>query len=68
MPKKTTFTKAADKKKSASVETSESIAAQTALFLESGGKIELIQNGISGQLNTSGKKHISFSKNKSGTC
>ena len=43
-------TRAASKSKQpAAVETSESIAEQTRLFLEAGNKIELIGNGVSGQ-------------------
>lgn len=40
---------AAKKKQPAAVETSASIEEQTAAFLASGGKIEQVQSGISGQ-------------------
>lgn len=39
----------AKKKQPAAVETSESIAEQTALFLKAGNKVDVIQSGISGQ-------------------
>ena len=39
----------AKKKQPAAVETSESIAEQTALFLKAGNKVEVIQSGVSGQ-------------------
>lgn len=39
----------AKKKQPAAVETSQSIEEQTALFLKTGGKIDKIQSGISGQ-------------------
>ena len=39
----------AKKKQPAAVETSQSIAEQTALFLKQGNKVEVIQSGISGQ-------------------
>lgn len=54
--------KADAKKKAAADETSASIAKQTAEFLESGGKIEIIQNGVSGQESVAGRKHISYAK------
>jgi len=48
MPRKPTR-EAAKKKPPAAVETSESIAEQTAAFLKSGNKIEEIASGVSGQ-------------------
>jgi hypothetical protein len=39
----------AKKKQPAAVETSQSIAEQTALFLKQGNKVDVIQSGISGQ-------------------
>ncbi len=39
----------AKKKQPAAVETSESIAEQTAAFLKAGNKVEVVQSGISGQ-------------------
>lgn len=50
-------------RKANAVATDESIALQTAEFLKSGGKIQQIPTGISGQSN-SGPKHISL-RNKS---
>ena len=47
------------------IETSESIAEQTAAFLKSGGKVEQVPRGVSGQVSTTGKKHITIS-NKQG--
>ena len=35
-----------------------SIAEETAIFLKSGGKIQQIPTGVSGQINQSGPKHI----------
>ena len=40
---------AASRKQPAAVETSESIAEQTKLFLKSGNKIDVVDSGISGQ-------------------
>ena len=54
--------KAVTKKKAAAVETSESIAKQTAEFLQSGGEIEIVQNGVSGQESMAVKKYISYAK------
>ena len=51
-------------KKANAVATDESIALQTAEFLKSGGKIQQIPTGTSGQTNLSGPKHISL-RNKS---
>ena len=48
MPRKATR-EAAKKKLPPAVETSESIAEQTAAFLKSGNKIEVVASGISGQ-------------------
>lgn len=45
-------------------ETRESIAAQTEKFLESGGKIQEIPSGVSGQTTTSGPRHITLGKRK----
>ena len=45
-------------------ETSESIAEQTAAFLNSGGEIEKVPRGVSGQTAISGKRHITISTNK----
>lgn len=45
----------------APVETSESIAEQTAAFLKSGGKIEEVPRGVSGQTSLAARKHITIS-------
>jgi hypothetical protein len=45
----------------AQVETSQSIAAQTAAFLKSGGKIEEVPRGVSGQPSLAARKHITIS-------
>jgi hypothetical protein len=42
----------------AAVETSESIAEQTAAFLKSGNKISTIDSGVSGQPSMAVNKHI----------
>lgn len=47
-------------------ETSESIAEQTARFLAGGGKIQQIPTGVSGQVATSGPRHITLGRRKSG--
>ena len=51
----------AKKKQPAAVQTSESIAEKTKIYLESGKKIQSIESGVSGQTNTPTKKHISLS-------
>ena len=45
----------------APIETSQSIAEQTALFLKGGGKIEKVPRGVSGQTSLAAKKHITIS-------
>ena len=47
-------------------ETSETIAEQTARFLAGGGKIQQIPTGVSGQVATSGPRHITLGRRKSG--
>ena len=39
-----------------------SLEEQTAQFLASGGKIQQIPNGVSGQVQTSGPRHITLGK------
>lgn len=62
---------ASDKKKSSQKNseteevTSLSIAEQTEKFLASGGKIQVIPRGVSGQVNTSGPRHITLGKRSS---
>lgn len=41
-------------------ETSESIANQVEAFLQSGGEIQQINTGVSGQQSVSGPKHITL--------
>tara|TARA_R110002110_G_scaffold415561_1_gene650774 strand:- start:75357 stop:75557 length:201 start_codon:yes stop_codon:yes gene_type:complete len=48
----------AKKKQPAAVQTSESIEEQTAKFLKSGNKIDVIQSGVSGQQSMAPSKHI----------
>ncbi|MFT5722830.1 MAG: hypothetical protein ACI9W6_003166 [Motiliproteus sp.] len=48
------------KKKSAPTETALSIQEQTEAFLKGGGTIQVINSGVSGQLNLAGPKHISL--------
>ncbi len=50
----------AKKKQPAAVQTSESIAEKTRIYLESGKKIQSIEPGVSGQTNTPAKKQISL--------
>ena len=53
-------TSPAKKKEAVATETSNSIASQTQAFLESGGVIEQVAAGVSGQSFTVGRKHISL--------
>jgi hypothetical protein len=39
------------------------IAEETAIFLKSGGKIQQIPTGVSGQVNLAGPKHIKLGNN-----
>ena len=60
-----TAKKTSSKKKTpAAVETSDSIAEQTAAFLKGGGKIETIDSGVSGQVSMASKKQITISTKK----
>lgn len=45
-------------------ETSASIAEQTAAFLAAGGKIQEIPTGVSGQVATSGPRHITLGRRR----
>lgn len=57
-------TRAASKKKAAAAsESSQSIEEQTKAFLASGGEIEQIGSGISGQQSMAGPKHIKLGNN-----
>lgn len=61
----TKATRTASKKKApAAVETSESIAEQTALYLKSGKSIEVIDSGISGQPTLAANKNIKLGNNR----
>lgn len=44
------------------VETRQSIEAQTEAFLKSGGQIEKVQSGVSGQIGLGGPKQSAFTK------
>jgi len=54
--------KVGKKKPPTALETSESIAAQTAAFLDAGGQVEQVKRGISGQEPMAGRKHITYAK------
>ena len=49
------------RKQAAPVETSQSIAEQTAAFIKAGGKVEQIPRGVSGQTSLTTRKHITIS-------
>ncbi|WP_237054738.1 hypothetical protein [Microbulbifer sediminum] len=55
-------TSAAKRKQPTALETSESIEAQVQAFLASGGEIQQVPKGVSGQTSTSGPKHITLGK------
>ncbi len=57
-------TSAAKRKQPNALETSESIEAQVQAFLASGGEIQQVPKGVSGQTNTSGPKHITLGNKK----
>ncbi|MCL6417680.1 hypothetical protein MIB92_18620 [Aestuariirhabdus sp. Z084] len=46
------------------LETSQSIADQTRAFLESGGEIEEIKQGVSGMQSMAGNRHITLGNNR----
>ena len=52
------------KKQPNAVESSKSIAEQTAAFFKAGGEIDHIGTGVSGQQNLAGPKHITLGKPK----
>jgi hypothetical protein len=54
----------AKKKAPAAVETSESIAEQTRLYLKSGKKIEVVESGISGQPTLASGKQINLGNSR----
>lgn len=56
---------ASRKKPLLETETSQSIAAQTADFLSSGGAIEKIASGVSGQASMTGRRHITLTPSRS---
>ena len=45
-------------------ETSDSIAEHTARFLAAGGKVQEIPTGVSGQVATSGPRHITLGRRR----
>ncbi len=47
-------------KKQVATTSSPTIEEQTAAFLKSGGKIDMIPSGVSGQTNMAGPKHINL--------
>jgi hypothetical protein len=49
-------------KPAAAVETQRSIEEQTAAFLKHGGKVQQIPNGVTGQVNLAGPRHITLGK------
>ena len=53
----------AKKKQPAATETSSSIDAQVKEFLASGGAIEQIKTGVTGQVNMPGPRHINLNSN-----
>lgn len=53
---------ASKRKQPTALETSESIEEQVKAFLASGGEIQQVPKGVSGQTNTSGPKHITLGK------
>ncbi len=48
-------------------ETSQSIEEQTARFLEAGGAVQHIPRGVSGQVATTGPRHITLGKRHTGS-
>ncbi len=56
---------ASPRKQPAAVQTSESIAEQTKLFLKSGNKIDVVDSGISGQPVLGARKQIDLRSGKS---
>jgi hypothetical protein len=59
--KKTTIKKV-DAERTATESDTLSLEEQTAQFLASGGKIQQIPSGVSGQVQTSGPRHITLGK------
>ncbi len=59
MPRKNESSK---KKADTPAESSELIALQTEKFLKEGGKVDVIQQGVSGREPTEGRQHISYAK------
>ncbi|GAA5526140.1 hypothetical protein Maes01_02735 [Microbulbifer aestuariivivens] len=55
---------ASKRKQPTALETRESIEEQVKAFLSSGGEIQQVPKGISGQTNTSGPKHITLGNKK----
>ena len=55
-------TTASKRKQPTSLENRQSIEEQVQAFLASGGEIQQVPKGVSGQTNTSGPKHITLGK------
>ena len=49
------------RRQAAPIETSQSIAEQTAAFIKAGGKVEQVPRGVSGQTSLTARKHITIS-------
>jgi hypothetical protein len=61
--KKSTF----KSKPAAAIETQRSIEEQTAAFLKCGGQVQQIPNGVTGQVNLAGPRHITLGKKPEAT-
>ncbi len=61
---KKALTRTAKKKEPDAVETSMSIEEQTKAFLQSGGQVEQVNTGVSGQIGIAGPRHISLGNKK----
>ena len=61
---KKALTRTAKKKEPDAVETSMSIEEQTQAFLRSGGSVEQVNTGVSGQIGIAGPRHISLGNKK----
>ncbi len=59
------LTRTAKKKEPDAVETSMTIEEQTRAFLASGGSVEQVNIGVSGQVGIAGPKHITLGNNRS---
>ncbi|RRJ84258.1 hypothetical protein [Aestuariirhabdus litorea] len=57
-------TAATRKQPQEALETSKSIADQTRAFLEAGGEIEKVKQGVSGMQSMAGSRHITLGNNR----